>query len=148
MSKTILFRIIYLIFWGFNCCIHIGKDERAALAARIIYSNFQKQQFYKPVVESNMERLKRPSSLSKALIPSSPLSHYQDAQQMRITKKNYQLINQIQNEELRTKPTIMQDYQEPINLSKYTAAVGAQPLFNVEDEFKRKVKFKKKFFFF
>ena len=91
-----------------------------------------------------MERLKRPSSLSKALIPSSPPSHYQDAQQMRITKKNYQLINQIQNEELKSKPTIMQDYQEPMNLSKYIATTGAgaaQPLFNVEDEFKRKVKF-------
>ncbi len=80
-----------------------------------------------------MERLKRPSSLSKALIPSSPNRSI----------KNYSTIaSERDNKQFKE---YLQDYQEPID-SKNKTNNYADPLtesntdsFNVEDEFRRKV---------
>ena len=52
--------------------LFLAFEEKISLKTNILYSNIQNKQYYKPIITNNLERLKRPSSLSKALIPSAP----------------------------------------------------------------------------
>ena len=51
----------------------MSKNERCSLAARILYSNFQKTAS-KPSINSNIDRLKRPATLAKPILSTSPSS--------------------------------------------------------------------------
>ncbi len=86
-----------------------------------------------------MERLKRPSSLSKALIPSSPTKNIPHYSTITIDREN-----KLQHQQTVGLKEYAQDYQDPIDCKKNTnyadptLAVNVES-FSIEDEFKRKV---------
>lgn len=85
------------------------------------------------MVVNNMERLKRPSSLSKALIPSTPCP----ATHENTCNNNPILVNKLhQTSSINETNQLAKDYQEPYD-SRQKPPNTLQS-FNVEDEFKRK----------